>query len=138
MANKRQTFCDNLENRMSHFVAPEGVEDEEEPAEDDEDLFGGLAKTENQLAAEREPTQIYVKNVAKINNLSYFFQDETSPYKENVTVVEGVEKSNLMGKLLSKKDKVEDKYMLGGTSKHVMIPIDKTYYDQARLVKYTY
>ena len=28
--------------------------------------------------------------------------------------------------------------MLGGTSKHVMIPIDKNYYDQARLVKYSY
>tara|TARA_B110000285_G_C15002883_1_gene552339 strand:- start:632 stop:745 length:114 start_codon:yes stop_codon:yes gene_type:complete len=37
-----------------------------------------------------------------------------------------------MGKLLSKKDKVEDKYMLRGTSKKVMIPIDKEYYDLAR------
>lgn len=43
-----------------------------------------------------------------------------------------------MGKLLSKKDKVEEKYMLGGTSKHVMIPLDKEYYDAARMVNYSY
>jgi hypothetical protein len=40
--------------------------------------------------------------------------------------------------MLSKKDKVEDKYMLAGTSKKVMIPIDKEYYDLARLAKYNY
>ena len=43
-----------------------------------------------------------------------------------------------MGKLLSKKDKVEDKYMLRGTSKKVMIPVDKEYYDLARQVHYKY
>ena len=37
-----------------------------------------------------------------------------------------------------KKDKVEDKYMLRGTSKKVMIPVDKEYYDLARQVHYKY
>lgn len=59
---------------MSHMQAPEGIEeDDEEEVNDDDDLFGGLAKTESQIAAEREGTQIYVKNVAKVSNLSFFF-----------------------------------------------------------------
>jgi len=37
-----------------------------------------------------------------------------------------------MGKLLSKKDKIEEKYILGGTPQHAMIPIDKPYYDMIR------
>jgi hypothetical protein len=45
---------------MSHFVAPDGINEEEEPEDDDEDLFGGLVKSESQLKAEREGTQIYV------------------------------------------------------------------------------
>lgn len=28
MANKRSTFCDQMENRMSHFIAPDGIEEE--------------------------------------------------------------------------------------------------------------
>jgi len=43
-----------------------------------------------------------------------------------------------MGKLLLKKNKVEDKYMLAGTSAHVMIPINKEYYDAARNAHYKY
>jgi hypothetical protein len=75
-----------------------------------------------------------------ISNLSYFFRGDanTEAYANNVTVVDGVEKENLGKKLFGKKDKVEDKYMLAGTSKKVMIPITKEYYDKARLVKYEY
>jgi hypothetical protein len=36
-----------MENRMSHFIAPDGIEEEEEPEDDDEELFGGLVKSES-------------------------------------------------------------------------------------------
>ena len=53
-------------------------------------------------------------------------------------MVDGVEKENLSKKLFGKKDEVGDKYMLRGTSKKVVIPINTDQYDKAREVKYDY
>ena len=109
------------------------IVDVAEDEEDEEDMFGDIAKSESQIEAEKTEKKA-------INGHSYLFQDAPKNFdsKGKVTVVDGVEKENLSKKLFGKKDEVGDKYMLRGTSKKVVIPINTEQYDKAREVKYEY